>query len=251
MEAKQGNDLIGYSLSACLFWERLVGCLWLVTFGFLNLEVFTGIDSGSSFHAYVVCWYIDWCHLSLMASLFDYFHTWQYNPCGFECENNQLHMAFSASNKETVYLIIPFFFFRRNQLISFFIHCFQVSPLPGGHVSLFVYINHQNMEFTQNLWFLLLKIFTPTTLRELCPAVPWIVTSLMPKLVPTCLHWILNTCRKLRWKEVYKIIWGMRKPSLLAGFSKDNVSGHSHKGDTKTLLSTSRVPGSLPGTFFI
>lgn len=27
VEAKRGNYLIGYSLSSCLFWESLIGCL--------------------------------------------------------------------------------------------------------------------------------------------------------------------------------------------------------------------------------
>ena len=40
VEAKQGNYLIGYSLSGCIILRRLVGCFQLVVlrFQFLNLE---------------------------------------------------------------------------------------------------------------------------------------------------------------------------------------------------------------------
>ena len=46
--AKQGNYLIGYSLSGCLIWEGLVGCLCLVIlkFIFFSTGAFTGIGSG-------------------------------------------------------------------------------------------------------------------------------------------------------------------------------------------------------------
>ena len=40
-EAKQGNYLIGCSLSSCLIWERLVGCDWsFLNFTFLVTSAF-------------------------------------------------------------------------------------------------------------------------------------------------------------------------------------------------------------------
>ena len=47
-EAKQGNYLIGCSLSSCFLWISLVWYLWLVVlrFPFLNLETFTGLGFG-------------------------------------------------------------------------------------------------------------------------------------------------------------------------------------------------------------
>lgn len=45
-------NLIGYGLSNCLIWERLVGSLRLILpkkFHFLNLEAFIGIDCGLGF----------------------------------------------------------------------------------------------------------------------------------------------------------------------------------------------------------
>lgn len=41
-EIKQANYLLVYSLSNCIIWESLVGCLWLfvLKFQFLNFEVF-------------------------------------------------------------------------------------------------------------------------------------------------------------------------------------------------------------------
>lgn len=49
-EAKQGNDLIGHSLSRCLISENLVGCFWfLLNFVFWDANAFTGIDSGLGF----------------------------------------------------------------------------------------------------------------------------------------------------------------------------------------------------------
>lgn len=129
-----------------------------------------------------------------------------------------------------------FFFFKEetNWDLTFFVHCLQRAPQLGDHMSWLVYINSQNMKFAQNLWFLLPN-YNPTTLRELCPAVAWTITSLMPMLVPAYLHWILST-----WK-VYKIIWGMRQPSLLVGFSQNNVSGGRHQNFVEQ-LSCPKVP---------
>ena len=73
-EAKQRNYLIGYSLSGCLIWESLVGCLWLVVlkFHFLRFQCtdWLGLGFGYTGHQGIRAtsvWWPPWppCLISL------------------------------------------------------------------------------------------------------------------------------------------------------------------------------------------